>query len=340
MKSKPTQIEGFDGILFIGDAHLVSHRPGRRIDDYATAGLNKLSQCAAICRERNLFPVSLGDLFHKARENDLVLLSRLMNVLDEFPVPLVVLGGSHDRTESWFTDQDAAQLLAKAGRLQLIEEPGKVLTLVISGQQVNLWATPAGAPVPRSIPTEPGGHNIMVTHHDFDFQGLYPGADELTEIMGCEMLVNGHMHHPAPMVIKGMTACHNPGSIMRNTVDLVKHKPVVSVWTPAHGSSLEQVPLVVADNVFNMTGKEVFAADPRELKASLPKGLRLSTFAAKLRTSESLDGTRTDDGSVLVEELESYFQLFDKPDNLKRYMLGLLDEVVTEQQQAALAAAR
>lgn len=340
MKFELRVIKGFDGILFIGDVHLLSHRPGRRIDDYASAGLDKLSQCARICRERNLYPVCLGDLFHKARENDLVLLSRLMNVLREFPVPMLVLAGSHDRTESWFTDQDAGQLLEKAGVLELIEDQGKVMTLVVAGQEVNLWATPAGCRIPKSVDAPAGSHNIMVTHHDFDFMGMYPGAEELAEIEGCGMLVNGHMHHPAPMVIRGMTACHNPGSTMRNTVDLVKHKPVVSAWTPAHGASLEAIPLVVAANVFNMTGKEVFAAEPRELKASLPKGLRLSSFAAKLRGSESMDAERTDDGAVLVEEMDSYFKMFDKPDNLRRYLTGLLADVVNERQAEALAAAR
>lgn len=329
MTFEPKILEGFDGILFIGDVHLLSHRPGRRIDDYASAGIDKLRQCARIANERNLFPVCLGDLFHRARENDLVLLSRTMEVLREFKAPLLLLAGSHDRTESWFTNQDAGQLLDKSGVLQVIEHPGKVVTLRMHGRNVNLWATPAGCRVAAAVAAEPGGHNIMVTHHDFDFNGMYPGAEELSEIENCELLVNGHMHTPTPMVIKGGTACHNPGSIMRVSVDLKKHKPVVSVWTPAHGASLEAIPLVVADNVFDMTGKEAFAADPRALKDSLPKGLRLSTFAAKLRGADSLEAARTDDGAVLVEELDAYFKLFDKPDNLKRYLTGLVGEVVS-----------
>ena len=327
-------IKGFEGFLFIGDSHLVSSRPGRRIDDYSSAILGKLSQSARIAKARRLYPVHLGDLFHRARENDLTLLSRTADVLREFEVPLPLEDGSHDRTESWYTEKDAVKLLAGFGLLRLMDKPGKVLTLDINGELVNLWVTPAGSRVPTSIPAEPGTRNIMVTHHDFDFNGKYPGAHELHEIEGCDLMVNGHMHHPAPMVLKGRTACHNPGSISRPSVDLVKHQPVVSVWTPAHNLNLEPVPLEHVKDVFDMTGKEAFAADPRELKASLPKGLRLSTFATKLRATEALEAGRTDDGSVMLESMDNYFKLFDKPDNLKRYMTGLVAEVIEERMAA------
>lgn len=336
MKFEPEIVDGFDGLLFVGDLHLSSTRPGRRVDDYAAAGLAKLSQSARIARERNLYPVCLGDLFHRPRENDLVLLSRLMQVLREFPAPLLVLAGSHDRTETWFTDKDAGHFLEQAGALRLIETAGKVVTLMCGGKPVHLWGTPAGCRVPESVVAAREGYNVMVTHHDFDFNGLYPGAEELREIANCGLMVNGHMHTPTPMVIKGMTACHNPGSVMRVSVDLRKHRPVVSAWTPAHGASLESIPLAAADDVFDLTGKEAYAADPRALKDSLPKGHRLSTFASKLRDAEAMEAERTDDGAVLIEELDAYFKLFDKPDNLKRYLTGLVSEVV----EGRLAAVR
>lgn len=326
-------ITGFEGFLFIGDAHL-ANRPGRRIDDYASAILGKLSQSARIARERRLYPVCLGDLFHKARENDLELLAKTMAVLREFEVPLLVLAGSHDRTESWFTDKDAAQLLGMAGVVRLVEQPGKVLTLDCKGEHVHLWAAPAGCPVPSEVDEDPKARNVMITHHDFDFRGMYPGAHELHEIANCDLMVNGHMHTPAPMVLKGRTACHNPGSISRVSVDLRKHEPVVSVWTPVHRLSLESVPLTHVKDVFDLTGKEVYAADPKALKAELPKGLRLSSFAAKLRSTEALEAGRTDDGSVMVETLDNYFKLFEKPDNLKRYLTGLLAEVIEEREPA------
>jgi len=144
-------VSGFDGILFIGDVHLSSKRPGRRIDNYAKAGLDKLSQCAKIAKENNLYPVFLGDLFHRAGENNLELLAEVIRVCQQFPEPLLVLGGSHDRTESWFTEKDAAYVMQAAGAVSLIDEPGLQLILQVGSQRVALWATPAGYAIPLPI---------------------------------------------------------------------------------------------------------------------------------------------------------------------------------------------
>lgn len=325
---RPT-IEGYAGLLFIGDVHANSRRPGRRLDDYAAACLDKVEQSLAIARAENLFPVFLGDLFHRPRENDLPLLTSLMALLRKSEMAPLLLRGSHDCTENRFTAADADVLLAHAGVLTLIDEPGLAARFLIGGQLVNLWATPAGYPLPVSVDGEGAARNIMITHHDLDFQGPYPGCHFITPVSSCDMVVNGHMHTPAPTVLKGGTAWHNPGSITRPSIDLIRHEPVVSIWTPAHKLSLEPVKLRINQNVFDLTGKEVWAADPRTLKASLPKGLRLSHFAARLREGEeTLEAGRTDDGAVMVEEMQSYFELFETPDNVQRYLKGLLAEVV------------
>lgn len=330
---------GYDGILFIGDVHSNSRTPSRRLDDYAAASLDKLSQSVKIALDRNLLAVCLGDLFHRARENDLVLLARMMEVLRPLRDPLVLLGGSHDRTETTFTDVDASVLLQRAGLLQLVDAPGKWGELEIAGELVNLWATPAGYEIPDVVDGA-GSVNLMITHHDLDFRGPYPGCHSLKPIENCDLAVNGHMHTPAPRVIKGRTAWYNPGSITRPSVDLVKHKPVVSVWTPNYPMNLESVPLVVADNVFDMTGKEAFAADPRTLKADLPKGLRLSHFAERLREGQdAMEAGRTSDGEILIEGLQGYFELFDTPDNVQRYIKGLLSQVVEDHAKTPAATA-
>jgi len=330
-------INGYLGFLFIGDTH-IARRPGRRIDDYLTAILTKLLLAAQIAKEHRLIPVHLGDMFNRPRENDLEVLNRTLAVLREFDLPvgmgLPVVAGSHDRTETRLTDKDALHLLANFGVVMPMDKPGKVLTADFNGVLTNLWVTPAGQPVPHSIDAEPGTRNIMLTHHDFDFNGLYPEACELHEIEGCDLMVNGHMHKATSMVLRGRTACHNPGSLARVKVDERNHKPVVSMWTPAHSLNLEAIALPFADNVFDLAGKEVYAADPKDLKPTLPKGLRLSTFASKIRTQEVLEAGRTTDGSVMVETLDNYFKLFEKSDNLKRYMSGLLAEELAEREAA------
>lgn len=330
-------IKGYRGFLFIGDLHLAV-RPGRRIDDYRTAILRKLAEAREIARTHNLYAVLLGDLLNRAKENNLELLHATMGELqqfkhqqhtkDELPLPLVA--GSHDLLESWLTARDAISLFAQSGLLTVLDQPGPVLTLDCEGELVTLWATPAGFALPRSLCTTTS-RNIMVTHHDLAFCGMYPGAHELHEIENCDMVVNGHMHTPAPMVLKGKTAFHNPGAVSRVSVDLKKHVPLVSAWTPAHGLNLESHPLKHETHVFDLTGVEVFAATPDELKASLPKGVRLSSFASKLSSRNALSAGRTDDGTVLLDALNDYFNLFEKPPALKAYLVQMLSNVVDSQ---------
>lgn len=332
-----TLVPGFKGLLFIGDAHLTSVRPGRRKDNYAAAILRKLSQAARIANERQLLPVLLGDLFHRARENDLELLSSVKAVAREFEAVPFVLAGSHDRTETWLSSKDALQFLAEDGLFRVIQDPGHVISLLCGNTPVHLYGAPAGTPLPWQLDRpDDQGRGILVSHHDLDFRGMYPGAHALHEIDGCDLLVNGHMHHPAPLVIKDQTACRNPGSISRVSVDLKDHIPVVSVWTPAHGINLEAVPLVhdKAKDVFDFTGKEADAASMAELKHTLPKAMPLSRFAALMSGEHALEAERTEDGSVLLEELAAYFAEANPPAALKNYLTALVDAVNKENTNA------
>lgn len=334
----PEIITGFSGLLFIGDLHLSSLRVGRRTDDYATAILDKVAQAAEICRARNLAPVFLGDVFHRARENDLALLNRVIAQSRAFPTKPIVVRGSHDPVETHLTECDALTLVGNVGAMQVIDDTGLAARFDIAGQRVVLWATPAKEVLPTDLSEEEGfehgAFNIMLTHHDMDFNGRYPGAVELRPIRGCNMLVNGHMHTPAPQIIRGHMVCHNPGSLSRDAINLKDHKPVVSVWTPAHCSSLEAVPLRVAAarEVFDFTGKEVAAASVTELKASLPKAMALSKFATLLEGDQSLEAAGTDDGTVLLDELAEYFDstTMQNASALRAYLTELVQSVVAE----------
>ena len=95
------------GILFIGDPHVSSVRPGRRKDDYLASVIGKLRKASEICWERSLRPLILGDLFHRAKENHLPTLAQLFEVLGNFPVQPLVLGGNHDKNGTLLQDADA-----------------------------------------------------------------------------------------------------------------------------------------------------------------------------------------------------------------------------------------
>jgi len=323
----------FNGILWIGDPHLISTRPGRRVDDYAQAILGKLSYAGKLATDLNLLPIILGDLFHRNKENDLELLSRLVDVARLFPCPPIVLEGNHDKAETRLTEQDALALLGNLGVFRVVSTKGYVDTFDIGGKPVHLWATPYGATIPKSIEARPG-FNLMMTHHDLAFAGAYPGAALLTPIEGCAMVVNGHMHKTAPSVVKGETVWHNPGNISRLSVDTITHVPSVWSWSLETGQSLVQHVLPHSQQVFDMTGLIVEAATPDELKKTLPRMMRLSQFAELMKVEDTLDADRSEDASMMVDELKIHLEAVAAPDALRALLGAMAKEVIAERKHA------
>lgn len=300
-------IKGFRGFLFIGDPHLASYRPGKRMDDYQNAILNKLKQAAQISCDENLVPIILGDLFHNSNENSLTLLSRLTDIARTFPLTPETLEGNHDKEETRLTEKDALSYMHKTRVVSVITKSGLVAEYDFEGQRVRLYATPFGADIPSELPEEDGVLNIMITHHDLNFSGAHVGCKPLSEIKGCHMLVNGHLHKTLPSFNCGMTRAHNPGNIARLSVDVRDHVPAVWEWLPSFGDfELKKHPLQHVQDVFDLTGDQVA---PAKSKAAV-KALERSYFAELLSTNDAskMEGIKSDDATGIREELKEVFE--------------------------------
>ncbi|KWT98343.1 MULTISPECIES: metallophosphoesterase family protein [unclassified Variovorax] len=327
MHITPTEQRSFNGILFIGDPHVTSKRPGRRKDDYLASVLAKLEECAEICDDYGLLPVILGDLLHRSDDNNLRMLNRLMTVLKRFPVPPLTLEGNHDKEETSLTESDALYLLAQAGAVHVLETAGLVGTFDVAGQPVRLFAAPYGSAIPRSVP-EGEGTAVLITHHDLAFDGAYPGSLPIDPVDGVMMVVNGHMHDTKPSVIAGATTWHNPGNIEPLSVDLAHHVPKVWLWSPGtgNGAELTGIELKHGTDLFDLTGLQVAPSDANAAVAALPS---TSKFAA-LITEEAkadVDAERTDDASILHGDLTQIFGAGAISDATQQLLLGLLGQV-------------
>lgn len=290
------------GFLFIGDPHVCSRRVGRRKDDYLTSVLDKLTACAQLCELYELTPVILGDLFHRNDDSNLGMLNRLIAVLKSFPVPPIVLEGNHDKGRTSLSDGDALMLLQQTGVARVAMDAGLFEQFDIGGVPVNLLMAPYGTPLPDRAPVGLEGFNVLITHHDMAFGRAYPGSQPLKAIDNLPMVVNGHMHDTKPMEVQGGTHWHNPGNIEPLSVDLANHIPCAWQWSPALGAgALEPHRLPHGTDLFDLTGIQVEAGDADE---SVVKVIETSEFAALLSSDSSLDAQRTDDASVLREDLE------------------------------------
>lgn len=296
------------GFLFIGDPHVASKRPGRRKDDYQASVLGKLAVAAEIARREDLLPVILGDLFHIASENHLPTLYRLITVLKQFHTVPICVGGNHDKKELSVTEVDALALLSLVGVLEVVDGDAREVRIIDTpAGRMSLWIAPYGSTLPKNINSN-ADQVILATHHDLAFEGCYPGATELFEIPGCDLVVNGHMHKTAPSVLKGQTHWHCPGNIEPLSIDCRDHVP--AVWTWVGGNTTEALGRIVLPHerdCFDMTGSQVQKSSTTEAVKSIevePAIHEASHFAALLGATTTMEASRTEDDQTFIEDLD------------------------------------
>lgn len=207
------------GILAIGDPHVASRVPGFRRDEFPETVLVKLEWCLTYARRHSLLPVLLGDLFNWPRDNANWLLVRLMEIMQQ---PVLAVPGNHDCAENTLKDDDSLMVLAKAGKVVLLDREGP-WTGVMNGRPVVVGGSAWGPGIPKRYPSEDrpdlvrpeGALVVWVTHY---IVGM-PGCDEAQysphEIPGVDVVINGHLHRTLESVRKGGTAWLNPGNIAR-----------------------------------------------------------------------------------------------------------------------------
>jgi hypothetical protein len=288
------------GLLFLGDLHLTSQRPGRRIEeDWPGPLLRKLEFCANLAAERDLYPVSVGDKFERAVEKKESVKIGAVRAMRNFPyVPLWNIG-NHDTNNKVLGDDDSLTLLAECGVLDAVTKNGAVGRFSLNGVLVGLGMTPYGMEIPKSVPSELRDCQkvVWVTHADLAF-----------DIDGCDLVVNGHMHMTKDPVVVGRTSWFNIGSLVRDTVDLIDHVPTAWIFD---GRRLEPVEVPHERHVFNLVGKLIAPTGTKAMASQIrtENTREESAFVSLLKEKTSLDMKKTDDGSVVREEM---VRAFDK----------------------------
>lgn len=328
MLKKLMYIDKFEGILFIGDPHVSSMRPGRRKDDYLASVLDKLEQCANICVENRYFPVILGDLFQSHNDNKMKMLVRLTRIFKSFPVPPLVLDGNHGKVQTQLSDDDAMTLLSMTGVFDLWANAGEERLIEVGGKTVRLIGFPHGSTIPTTVePFE--GLTFAVTHHDLGFGNNYPGCTPLFELKGVDAVVNGHIHSTKPSVKVGSTWWHNPGNIEPLSVDLINHVPAAWSWSAGQSvASLERHVLRHETDVFDLTGIDIKAADGDAAVADVTP--LASEFAQMLSSDNPLDAIKTDDASILIQDLQDVLEVTSVSEATKNLVRALAAEMIIE----------
>ncbi|MET0746446.1 MAG: metallophosphoesterase [Microvirga sp.] len=318
------------GLLIIGDPHVSSRRPGRRKDPvWPEPVLAKLRHCVAIANERDLLPVILGDLFDRPVETDESLKTQLIRMLKSFRHRPLVNVGNHDIRHTTLSDGDTLALLGLCDVVDVVSSSGPVLDVHCDGHRTGIGMTPFGQAIPGSVrgSSVDVDRQIWFTHHDIAFEGsTYPGALPPFAVEGCDLLINGHIHKTQKGIQAGHTRWLNPGNITRQSVDLLDHRP--RAWILDASGELQGQDLPWAPDVFDLTGRLVPAASDERVAAVE------SAFVSLLRAEAPSDMKRSDDGSVLREEIEAKFVEDRTPEAIRAIVRSLLAEAVVRRDSA------
>jgi predicted phosphodiesterase len=206
---------GYRGLLAIGDPHLASRVPGFRKDEYPKVILRKLEWCLEYAHREQLLPCLLGDVFHWPRDNANWLLGAVLDVMKH---EVLAISGNHDCAENTLGEDDSLSVIAKAGRLRLLNH-ASTWRGTINGQPVVVGGTPWGQPMPSEWRAEAAGPLcplvFWLVHEDVSFPGYDAGRIEPAPIPGIDVVINGHIHHAREEVTAGCTTWLNPGNIAR-----------------------------------------------------------------------------------------------------------------------------
>jgi predicted MPP superfamily phosphohydrolase len=210
-------VERYKGVLCIADPHLAQRAIGRRVDDYTSAILDKLSFCLTYAAREDLLAAFLGDVFHAADEDADWLLDELEAMLE--PAGAVCIFGNHDCSGETLDEGDALARLLARGRLTLLDGD-RPWRGELGGRPAAVGGSAWGRPVPRAFDRKPDGTSppaelvLWLAHADLLVPGRGDGI-EFRALRGIDLVVNGHVHSRLPTAKTGATTWCNPGSISR-----------------------------------------------------------------------------------------------------------------------------
>ncbi len=328
------KIKGYSGILFVGDPHLWSKKPGKRLDeDFTAVVLDKISQAVDIALKENLYLIILGDLFHVDDENDIEMLTKLIRILRRLKDPCASVEGNHEKSQINLSDDVAMSLLREAGVINTLEKNGFHIHMTIEDKDIIIGSTPYGSKIPEEVKLPSKIDNpfvIWLTHENLDFGESYPGVIPIKEIKGVSMLVNGHIHKTKKSKLYGEMMAHNPGNITRLSTDCAEHIPAVWKWTPLLDKTLEQIPLNFKKEIFNLIGKQIeVEVSPTLIKDEITAD-QTSKFVQKMEQQLLEEQDKTDDGEYIKQSIKALAMAMQVDEEFTKDILEITEETLKE----------
>lgn len=333
------------GFLAIGDQHLKWTPPGRRVVGYWRDVMLKIKHSIDVANQLDLVPLFEGDLFDVPRDNPDELKTIFLDIISKSRHRPIANVGNHDIGGAKLSAADSLGVIAKSGHIRVMATGGAAATFIVDGRRILVGASPYGQPIPKSIEGLGGDVDarIWLTHHDLAFAGMYPGATDIFQMDGCDLVLNGHMHLYRDPVPFGMTTWCNFGAIARTSIDAINEVPSAFEVRPDEKGRFtftrHELPHRPASEVFNMIGLQITAADIDNDAVTTENGddagvadgnipaLSHNEFVSMMQSDLSQGGQKTSSGAVIRDMILARMREWETEPLIRQEIISLMDEV-------------
>lgn len=183
----------FNNLILISDLHLLTKKPDARLDDTHQTCLEKLEFIFKFAKSNNAAIIQAGDFFDRPR--DWYLLPEVINLINQYEIPIYCVYGQHDTYLYSEETKDATNLgiLAKSGLVTIL---GAERFICDNGD--NLYGVSYGQPIPSIA--NPKAVNILAIHAPIAEDTPYHSAEYmdakkfLDENNGFDVIICGDIH--------------------------------------------------------------------------------------------------------------------------------------------------
>ncbi|MHA1408692.1 MAG: metallophosphoesterase [Candidatus Heimdallarchaeaceae archaeon] len=273
-------------IMLLGDLHITTNQPKKRIDNYFKAIKKKLFYILILAEQEGCSLIlQPGDFFDSHKANDF-LKREMIKILLEDKVNLKTVFGQHDlRYHSSDTNNTPLRVLEAAGALNILGYE-QIMTTHLYGAS---WF--------EDIPeVTTKGINILVIHKMIiKDKLLWEGQEDATKgnillrTHNFDLIVAGDNHASFVCSSKSKHLV-NCGSLMRMTTAQLDHKPVVYIYDTKDKSIEEHfIPIEPVEKVFDLSTIEKEKKENKELEAFISH-LKSDTKIEGLNYAKNLKG--------------------------------------------------
>jgi len=244
-------------ILIIGDMHITSKAPERRLDNYFETILDKLEQAIDYYYQYECsMAVQVGDFFDSPDVSNYVI-AEVIEFLKQYNMKIYCIFGQHD-----IVGHSGVTLKRSPLRVLVAADVVDVVRDYVEYDNVRVYGSSFGQDIP--IPIEGDYLNVLLIHDMIADRPLYSGHTPtppgkfLRRNSGYSLICCGDYHYYFVEKYKDRYIV-NPGALVRKTIskdDLALHPSVCMYDTEYRKLHRHYLTVKEPDEVFDMSMKE------------------------------------------------------------------------------------